>query len=223
MEAIRLLEAKRAEAKERDQAARGKLTQTPVQFRIELWVGFLTVLFFPILFNKAIFSLSFFWPGLILALVALAAATASAVVYLSTQKLIWFGVTAFVTVGIYIGFATYYSTTRNPKVEPAAALRGKRAPMVGIFIADTASNLYLGTFPEGPRKPHLIVIPRAQVTSLAIGPLTDPEDAPGNALSMALDECRQKIDVPKTKDEAAHVESACTSGQRAILKSQLVP
>ena len=221
IEAKRQYHVKKAAAEERSEAAKGKLTQTPVQFRVELWVGFVAVLLAPLIFNKAIFSVDFFFSGLILALTALAAAAASAVVYLSTQKLIWFGITAFVTVGIYIGFATYYSTTRNLKVEPAAALRGERAPVVGSFIADTASNLYLGTFPEGRRRPRLIVVPRSQVTALTIGPLTDPNDASGRAVEIALAECRQEIDLPKTDNEPAHIDPACTSRQRSILESRL--
>jgi hypothetical protein len=223
LDAVRSAAEKRAEAEKADRLAKGRLVRWPVQLWTEITVGFLAILFLPPLLNEAIFSVSFFWSGVILIGVALIAALASAVVYLMTEKFIWFGVVVFVTVGIYLGFATYYSTTRNPKVEPAAALRGERAPVVGSFIADTASNLYLGTFPEGTRKPRLIVIPRAQVTSLAIGPLTDPEDAPASAVKLALAECRQSIDVPKTKEEAAHLESACTAHQRSILESQEAP
>jgi F0F1-type ATP synthase membrane subunit b/b' len=224
VDATRALEAKEAEVKEKEDAGKFKLTQTPVQSRVELWVGFLAVLLLPPLLNQAIFSVGFFWSGLILIGVALAAAAASAVIYLSTQNLIWFGITVFVTVGVYLGVATYYSTTRNLKVEPAAALRGENAPVVGSFIADSGSNLYLGTFPEdtqGP--PHLIIIPRSQVTALAVGPLTDPATAPRSAVRLALEECERKVDIPKTEKDAARVEPVCTTDQQAVLSAELKP
>jgi hypothetical protein len=190
------LETEELALKEKEQIARGKLTQKAWQFWMELGVGFAAVLLLPPFLNKAIFSVPLFWPGVILILVALGAAGMSALVYMSTRKRIWFGVAAFLTIGIYIGFATYYSTTRNLKVEPAAALRGERAPVLGSFIADTSESLYLATFPAESR-PHLIVIPREQVTSLVIGPLTDPADAPGTATELALEECRRRVDTPR--------------------------
>jgi hypothetical protein len=214
------LETKELALKEKEEIARGKLTQKTWQFWVELGVGFAAVLLLPPLLNKAIFSVPFFWSGVILVLVALGAAGMSALVYMSTRKRIWFGVAAFLTIGIYIGFATYYSTTRNLKVEPAAVLRGERAPLVGSFIADTSESLYLATFPEASR-PHLIIIPREQVTSLVIGPLTDPADAPETAIKLALEECRRRVDTPKTKEDKTRFRLECTPGQRRVLRTEL--
>jgi hypothetical protein len=208
--------------REKEALADGRLTQTTPQFWVELCVGFAAVLILAPVLNKAIFSLPFFTSGLILVGVAVAAAAMSALVYMFTRKRIWFGLSAFIAIGIYIGFATYYSTTSNLKVEPAAALRGERAPVVGSFIADTSESLYLATFPKESR-PHLIVIPRAEVTSLVIGPLTDPGEAPETATRLALEECRQRVDVPSSKEQKAHTKLECTPGQRKVLRTGLLP
>ena len=64
IEAKRQYHVKKAAAEERSEAAKGKLTQTPVQFRVELWVGFVAVLLAPLIFNKAIFSVRLLLLGL---------------------------------------------------------------------------------------------------------------------------------------------------------------
>jgi len=211
---------KKAEAEKLQADAEFALERTGKQFVIELAVGAIALLILPAAFNGAIFNVD---PGefVILVLVALIATAVSLATYVATDKFVWFGVVAFITVGVYIGFATYYSTTGNPKVEPAAALRADRPPVIGIYVADTASNLYLGSFPETGKPTRLMVIPRTQVTDLAIGPLLDREKAKSRALSLALDHCEMKISVPKTEKEAAYVKAACTDEQKAALAAQL--
>jgi ABC-type multidrug transport system fused ATPase/permease subunit len=189
--------------------------------RVQEWVeragGAAVLLVLPLTINGAVFHLDF--RGTVsLIIVAVAAAVISVVTYVVTEKFLWFGVVAFITVGIYIGCATYLSTTNNPKVEPAAALRGPRPPVTGVFIADTPSNLYLGTFANGRDKPpRLLVIPRSQVTDLAVGPLISPSMARKRAVTLALDECRQHIDLPKSGTAAGPMSTACTKRQQAAL------
>jgi hypothetical protein len=101
----------------------------------------------------------------ILVFVAVLVAAVSLATYWNYEKFVWFGIVSFVMVGIYIGFATYFSTIENPKVEPAAALRTGRPPAVGMFIAETSSDLYLGTFPRQGVPSRLMVVPRSSSTS----------------------------------------------------------
>lgn len=150
---------KKAEADNLQAASEAALERTRGQFYFELALGGVLLAILPPWLNGAICHLRF-WPVVFLVLVAAATVVVSLVTYVTTDKFVWFGVVAFVTVGIYIGFATYYSTTRNPKVEPAAALRTGHAPVVGIFIADTASNLYLGSFSYEGKAARLLVVPR---------------------------------------------------------------
>jgi hypothetical protein len=192
------------------------LERTPVQCRIELIGGALALLLIPTIANGAIFHVGF-GLGLLLLVVAAAGAAIAVFVYSETDKFIWFGIVAFVTVGIYIGLATYISTHRNAKMQPVAALRAGHQPVTGAFIADTSENLYLGSFREAGKPPRLIVIPRSQVTEFTVGPLLDRSAARQRAIAMALDECDQK---EEAKDEhgASQEKPACTEEQETQLK-----
>jgi hypothetical protein len=174
----------------------------------------------PPILNNAIFHVGIV-RGLLLLAVAALAAVISLLTYVGTERFLWFGVVAFVTVGIYIGVATYYSTTINPKVEPAAALRTGHPPVVGIYIADTASNLYLGSFSDEEDSSRLLVVPRAQVTDLAIGPLVNPGAARKRAAQLALARCEQKIEVAKTDTEPVSFRPACTEEEEEALEELL--
>jgi hypothetical protein len=104
-------------------------------------------------------------------------------------------------------------------MQPVAALRSGHAPVVGAFVADTSESLYIGTFREEGAPPSLAVIPRSQVTEIAIGPLLNQNAARKRAIMMALDECAQKIEEPKTEQEPAKLSPACTKEQIAKLSS----
>jgi hypothetical protein len=209
----------RAAADNLQAASEFALKRSHGQFLTELGVGAVMLLVLPPIFNQALFHVAFFWSGLILIGVAGVATAISLVTYVTTEKFVWFGVVAFLTVGVYIGFATFFNTIGNPKVEPAAALRSDRPPVIGIYIADTTSNLYLGTFPESGKPSRLMVIPRTQVTDLAIGPLLDRETARQRAVEIALEECRMKVSTPKTTTATASVKPACSKAQYTALAS----
>jgi uncharacterized membrane protein len=211
---------KKTAADNQQAISESSLERSPRQLDIELAVGALMLTFVPPILNNAIFHVGIV-RGLLLLGVAALAAVISLLTYVGTERFLWFGVVAFVTVGIYIGVATYYSTTINPKVEPAAALRAGRPPVVGIYIADTASNLYLGSFSDEEDGSRLLVVPRAQVTDLAIGPLVNPGAAPKRAAQLALDRCEQKIEVAKTDTEPASLKPACTDEEEEALKELL--
>jgi hypothetical protein len=187
---------KKAEAENLQAASQFALQRTHREFLIELWVGAAVLLVLPPVANQALFHVTFFWDGAILVGIAALATTISLVTYVTTEKFVWFGIVAFVTVGAYIGAATFFSTTDNPKIEPAAALRTGHPPVIGIYIADTSTNLYLGSFPEPGKPSRLIVLPRAQVTDLSVGPLLERHLARKRAAQIALEECDQVITTP---------------------------
>jgi hypothetical protein len=182
-----------------------------IQWAVELGVGFIALALVPVV-NGALFHVDFLWKGAGLLLIAIGILIVCLTTYFVVEKFVWFGVVTFVAVGLYIGAATYFSTIGNPKVEPAVALRGDHSPVVGVFVADTASNVYIGTFEEDGVEPRLLVVPRSQVTDLAIGPLLDPGEARVRSIEMALEECEQKIQVPAEKFEATEKE-ACSQPQ----------
>ncbi|HEX4752990.1 MAG TPA: hypothetical protein VH268_08830, partial [Solirubrobacterales bacterium] len=187
---------------------------------LEYVLGGLVLLVLPTVCSGAVFHLSF-WRVVALVGVAIGVVAVSIAVYLSTEKFIWFGITAFVTVGIYIGFASYFATVDNPKIEPAAALRTGRAPAVGMYIAETSSNLYLGTFPRQGVPSRLIVIPREQVTDLTIGPLLDPADAQTRALALVVHECEIRTATPQNGTEPESWEHACSGKQIKAVRNSL--
>jgi hypothetical protein len=134
--------------------------------------------------------------GLVLFVLAVVGAILVISVYWATENFVWFGVMAFVVVGVYLGAATYFNTHNNAKMEPVAVLRAGHEPIAAAFIAGTSENLYVGTFREKKTPPRLLVIPRSQVVELTVGPLLEQRPARHRALAMALNECAQTIKEP---------------------------
>jgi hypothetical protein len=162
--------------------------------------------------------LGHFGRALVLITVAAVAVVVSVATYLATEKFLWFGVVAFIAVGFYTGATTYFRTVDSPKVEPVAALRGTRPPLTGVFIADTPDNLYVGTFRRGDQQPVLLVIPRSQITDLAVGPLLPPPAARGRAVVLARAECHQRIQ-QANRGKAVAAAFSCTNDQEATLST----
>jgi hypothetical protein len=209
----------KANAEDLTEESEVELKRSTVQWVIELGVALGALLLIVPWQNGAIFHIGNGWELAALILVAASGTALTLLAYVSTEKFVWFGVAAFVAVGVYLAAATYLSTHRNAKMQPVAALRSGRAPVVGAFVADTSENLYVGTFREGGEPPRLVVIPRSQVTEIAIGPLLNQDAARKRAITMALNECAQEIEEPKTEKEPATLKPACTKDQLAKLGS----
>jgi len=170
-------------------------------------------------------------------------------VYWATENFVWFGVMAFVVVGVYLGAATYFKTHNSAKMEPVAVLRTGHDPVAAAFIASTSENVYVGTFREKKTPPRLLIIPRSQVVELTVGPLLERRRARHRALAMALNECAQTIKEPaapqatstttppekstsglqgknankpiETDEQQSGYAAACTSSQEEKLKAAL--
>ncbi|MGH2878724.1 MAG: hypothetical protein ACRDK4_03835 [Solirubrobacteraceae bacterium] len=197
-------ESLNAEAQKLEAEREGRLVNTPQRQKLQRWVEWLIVFgmlaLVPLLFYGSLKGLSTFHQAILVA-VAVTAAGLSLAVYLSTEeKLLWLGVVAFMAVGVYAGCDTYLRTIQDPKVEPAAALLGTRPPVTGLFVAETSSDLYLGTFAGSDSlAPRLLVIPLSQVTDLSVGPLLDPGDARVQAIELAQDECHKLLEQADAK------------------------
>jgi hypothetical protein len=212
-----------AEAQKLEAEREGRLVNTPqrqkLQRRLEWLIVFVVLALVPLLLYGSLKGLSVL-DKVILIAVAVAAAGLSLAVYLSTEeKLLWLGVVAFMAVGIYAGCDTYLRTVQDPKVEPAAALLGTRPPVTGLYVAETSSDLYLGTF-EGPGAltARLLVIPLAQVTDLSVGPLLDPAVARVQAIELAQDECGKLLEQAGAKTPATPL---CTKHEEQGLQASL--
>lgn len=216
-------ESLNAQAQTLEAEREGRLVNTPrrqkLQRRLEWAIAFVVLALVPLLLYGSLKGLSLLDQAVLIA-VAVAAAALSLAVYLSTEeKLLWLGVVAFVAVGIYAGVDTYLRTVQDPKVEPAAALLGTRPPVTGLFVAETGSDLYLGTFAGyGSLTARLLVIPLGQVTDLAVGPLLDPSAARVQAIELAQDECSKQLEQAGANTAATPL---CTKREEQGLQAAL--
>jgi hypothetical protein len=189
-----------------------KLRRGPLQWWLELGVAAVALLFIVPWQNGAILHPGDGWNLAILILVAVSGTALTLLAYFSTGKFVWFGVAAVIAVGVYLAAGTYLSTKRNAKMQPVAALRSGHSPVVGTFIADTSESLYVGTLRENNgAPPRLMVIPRSQVTEIAIGPLLNEGEARIRATDMALDECSQQVEETQPEKQSQPNEGASVS------------
>ncbi|MGN6373868.1 MAG: hypothetical protein ACTHM1_12920 [Solirubrobacteraceae bacterium] len=160
--------------------------------------------------------------------VALSGATiaVSLVIYAETKRFVWFAISAFVAIGLYIGFVTYFRTHDSAQAEPAAALIDGRVPVEGYFIAQTSDRVYFG-IPESVSQPaRMIALRRDDVVALAIGKLTvtKKDKAFHVARELGAELCEDlSAGQPKRADTAAAMDSRplCPSASAGAPKAHL--
>lgn len=168
-----------------------------------------------------VFELGILDTGILLAF-AVGAAIVSLTAYMATERFLWFGVAAFVGVALYTACATYLRTTHALKVQPVSVLRVDRDPAVGVYIAQTSEDVYVGTFPNEEDPPHLLVVPQAQIADVTVGPLLGIPEAHAEALRLAIHECKgREEDQTAAKAPPAKRETACTSRELSFLGATL--
>jgi F0F1-type ATP synthase assembly protein I len=158
------------------------------------------------------------WGIFVLASLALFLTTVCVVVRVRTESFAWLAIATFVAVGLMSGMLTYYRTTGEPKVEPAALLRTHGAPVSGFFVAQTSDRVFLGTTSPGGMT-RLDAIPRDEVLSLVIGNLQAIEVAPVRARLLAIHLCTRarerdpppvRVETPGGKTWIADTTTGCT-------------
>ncbi len=158
-----------------------------------------------------------FIDGAILVAFALGAAIVSLAAYLFTEKFIWFGLVAFVGISLYTACATFMRTTKAPKAEPVAVMRADlHQPVIGVFVADTEANVYVGTFAQPSDPAHMRVVPRTEATDVTVGPLLGLAEAKREALELAIHECREIVETAKGR-----ATTACSKREKTYLESRL--
>jgi hypothetical protein len=139
-------------------------------------------------------DLLLFGLGALLALVTLS-------VGLRTHGFTVFGAAIFVSILMFGTGATLLRIYHEPEVQPTAVLRmGHDAGLTGYFVADTSESVYLvriagkqnGTHFEA-FFPRLVVVPRANVVSMEVGPFERQQQAYGTGYSELRELCGQKI------------------------------
>jgi hypothetical protein len=140
----------------------------------------------------------------------------------------WFTLAAFVAVGLFSGFTTYYRTIDSPRVEPAAVLRTGGPPVYGFFVAQTSDRVYLGARIGGGVL-RMEAIPREEVTDMAVASLEPIREANGRGLRLARQICRlsreryQPLSAPLPKAVVSRFKPGdtpepCTWGDLTTLK-----
>ncbi|HET7455759.1 MAG TPA: hypothetical protein VFJ76_09570 [Solirubrobacterales bacterium] len=133
-------------------------------------------------------------------------------VVLASTSFPWFALAIVVVVCLLNSLVTYYRTTNDPKVEPAAVLRSNGAPVFGYFVAQTSDRIYLAThLPTGPLR--LDAIPRAAVTDMAIGKDLKPNPATLRARRLARQMCVVARQRAKKEGTAATVSAKRETAQ----------
>jgi len=79
-----------------------------------------------------------------------------------------FIVSAFLALGLFIGFASYYRTKNTPKLAPAAALRVDGTIVFGYFVAETDKDVYIARPETTGVRARILQLPRSEVTDVAV-------------------------------------------------------
>lgn len=219
--AVSAASTKKSEAENLTEESEEKLERDARQWRFELTAAGVALALVVPFVNGTIREPSGTVEWVVLPLVAIAGTAITLLVYWEKQRFVWFGIVAFLAVGVYLAAATYVSTHRNAKMQPVAMLRTGYPPVVGSFIAQTGEDVYVGTFREKKTPPRMIAIPRAQITELAIGPPLNLAAARHRAIAMAHNECAKEVEVPATDSHAAERKPACRTEQVHALSAAL--
>jgi hypothetical protein len=144
----------------------------------------------------------------VVAFIALAAVTSGAVfvVSLRSRTFLWVAATAFAAAAIFASVLAYARISKPSQVRPAA-VESKGNTITGFFIAETASQIYLGRTQaewdkevdvEGSR---IFILPKDEVSDVAIGPLMDPPDAYPRSLELVKELCSETVSEPLSEIE----------------------
>jgi hypothetical protein len=157
-----------------------------------------------------VFSIELGFGRVAILLLLLAALFTICVTVLDRYGFAWFALAGFVAIGMLSGFLTYYRTVGDPKVEPAAVLRSKGAPIVGFFVAQTSDRIYVGTS-LGGEMVRLQAIDRAEVSDLVVADLAPVAVADARARRLALTSCA----IARQRSSQAQVVATASSSATA--------
>jgi hypothetical protein len=154
------------------------------------------------------------------------------VVFDRTGRFGYFALAAFVGLGIYSAVATYYKAQGNPRVQGVGLLLKGGAPLPGIFVAQTADDIYIAQLVPHRKEPgefykersRMLTVPRAQVTDIAVGPLMKDELAHLKGYELALSLCRQPRERKPRTNEGRRISGtsfACPTSRIAQLDRRL--
>ncbi len=141
-----------------------------------------------------------------------------------TRGFAFFGASLFIAVLLFGAARTLFRTREHPKLQPIAVLRtGPDSGMIGYYIAETDSNVYLARVEEmvlhgksfNEALPRIVIVPRASVTAIAIGPLLERRRGLKDATLMLHELCEQKV--PEASTATPAKANPCPPNSAAIL------
>jgi hypothetical protein len=105
---------------------------------------------------------------------AVLAALLAAAVGTMTRRILYLATTAFVLVGIFMGFVAYWRARNDTTVRGAAVIRDNKTAIAGIFVAEGSNRVYLariGFHTDGTLNDdlsRLVGVAKDQITDVAI-------------------------------------------------------
>jgi hypothetical protein len=152
------------------------------------------------------------WHTVMLVVVSLLTSVLAVLVYHQTKKFVWFGVAAFLAIGVFIGWALSYSIGDDPRIEPVAALVKGQEPLVGAYLTQTKDRVYVGVprFDDGKPPLNLVALDRAAVTGLSVARLAPPDQLKARGDEMVAALCERQPVAASAKDLRAAPQCPAT-------------
>jgi hypothetical protein len=136
----------------------------------------------------------------------------SAVIAAQTNRIWLLGITAGLSVALFVGALAYARERDSSQVRPAAVIRQNQKASIGFFIAQTSDRVYLGRMVFTPDQrvpggePRMLVFSNDQITDVAVGPLMSPEHAYTQAVDLADELC--DLQIPQQQTGAREKETS---------------
>lgn len=148
-------------------------------------------------------------------------------VFASTGKFGWFGIVAFVTIGVVYCSSKLFAIDAVPRVVPAAVLQRDRQPLAGFLVAKTSGELLLAhpmSATSTSQAPSLAVIPASEVTDLWLGDVTTATNAPREALVLLAATCalRTRDGAPVASPPTSTASTGSATGAAATISTAQV-
>lgn len=134
------------------------------------------------------------------------------VVARQTNRFPFLAVTIFLALSIFLSGIAYARARSTPELRAAAVVREHRKAVVGFFISENGSRVYLARLePEGLERgeinrssARLIGIDKDEITSIEVGAPTEPAAALHQATTLAEELCELELPLkPNPREEDA--------------------
>lgn len=135
-----------------------------------------------------------------------------------TARSLYLASTIFIALALFLGGASYIRALSTPELRGAAIVRENRKAIIGFFIAENGSRVYLARLGEQSldenkidrSSARLIGVDEEEISSIDVGPPTSPEKAIEQARDLADELCEQELPRPLDKKLEADLQNCWT-------------